>query len=545
MRNNLPVSQHELALPAGTSLVSRTDLEGRIVYANPAFVEVSGFALDELIGAPHNIVRHPDMPEAAFADLWATLEQGGLWTAMVKNRRKNGDHYWVLANVTPVVEAGEVTGYMSVRTVPTRAQVAAAEQLYARMRAGTEGAVVLRAGLLCRTGWRGGLGRLDRLPLQARLTTLGFVNGGLVAAPAAVGALWPAWSLVAAVAAIGVGLSLWWLLLRGVAGAIATAIRAGQGIASGDLSFRTDTIRSDDVGLLLRTLHQTGVNIAAMVGDIQQIARSVTSASGEIAVGNMDLSQRTEEQASSLEQTAASMEELTSTVTLNADNARQASALAASASDVAVRGGRVVAEVVETMASIDESSRKIVDIIGVIDAIAFQTNILALNAAVEAARAGEQGRGFAVVAGEVRGLAQRSALAAKEIKGLIEDSVGKVEAGGRLVDAAGRTMDEIVGSIGRVTGIIGEFTAASREQSTGIEEINRAVMLMDQVTQQNAALVEECAAAAGSLESQAQRLLGAVSLFGIDRPVASERARHSSPHAAQDVDAEADLAIAA
>ncbi|MDE2389249.1 MAG: methyl-accepting chemotaxis protein, partial [Betaproteobacteria bacterium] len=246
-------------------------------------------------------------------------------------------------------------------------------------------------------------------------------------------------------------------------------------------------------------------------------ANQIATASGEIASGNSDLSQRTEEQASSLEETASSMEELTSTVRQNADNARQANQLAAGASEVAVKGGTVVGQVVQTMSSINESSKKIVDIISVIDGIAFQTNILALNAAVEAARAGEQGRGFAVVATEVRTLAQRSAAAAKEIKELISDSVVKVEDGTRLVDEAGATMDEIVNAVKRVTDIMSEISAASQEQSSGIEQVNQAVTQMDEVTQQNAALVEEAAAAAESMQDQTQALTQAVSTFKLSR----------------------------
>jgi methyl-accepting chemotaxis protein len=243
---------------------------------------------------------------------------------------------------------------------------------------------------------------------------------------------------------------------------------------------------------------------------------SVANASSQIASGNLDLSSRTEEQASSLEETASSMEQLTSTVKQNAENARQANQLVSSTADVAVKGGQVVGQVVDTMASIKDSSRKIADIIGVIDGIAFQTNILALNAAVEAARAGEQGRGFAVVASEVRNLAQRSAGAAKEIKALIEDSVGKVDAGGKLVDEAGKTMDEIVTSVKRVTDLMSEIAAASSEQSSGIEQVNQAVGQMDEVTQQNAALVEQAAAAAESLQNQASQLAQAVSIFKLD-----------------------------
>ncbi len=272
-----------------------------------------------------------------------------------------------------------------------------------------------------------------------------------------------------------------------------------------------------------KTFQGAMATLQATVIDVRNGVETIAVASRQIASGNADLSSRTESQASSLEETASSMEELTSTVKQNAENARQANQLVVSTADVAVKGGQVVGQVVDTMASIKESSRKISDIIGVIDGIAFQTNILALNAAVEAARAGEQGRGFAVVASEVRNLAQRSAGAAKEIKALIEDSVGKVDAGGKLVDEAGKTMDEIVTSVKRVTDIMSEIAAASQEQSSGIEQVNQAVGQMDEMTQQNAALVEEAAAAAESLQDQASKLAEAVSVFKLEAGAYSAR----------------------
>ncbi len=304
-------------------------------------------------------------------------------------------------------------------------------------------------------------------------------------------------------------------MTRSITLPIDDAVRSAHAIATGDLTRRIDVTSKDETGQLMQAMKDMNASLASIVGQVHAGTETIAVASRQIASGNADLSGRTESQASSLGETASSMEELTSTVKQNAENARQASQLVSSAAEIATKGGHVVNEVVETMASIKDSSRKIADIIGVIDGIAFQTNILALNAAVEAARAGEQGRGFAVVASEVRSLAQRSAGAAKEIKALIEDSVGKVDEGGRLVDEAGHTMDEIVTSVKRVTDIMSEIAAASHEQSAGIEQVNQAVGQMDEMTQQNAALVEEAAAAAESLREQAARLAEAVSVFRV------------------------------
>ena len=319
-----------------------------------------------------------------------------------------------------------------------------------------------------------------------------------------------------AAAALALGAALAWLVSRSITRPINAAVKVAQSVADGDLGVHIDTGASDETGQLLRALKAMTDSLQGIVGQVRSGADTIVIASSEIASGNLDLSSRTEQQASSLEETASSMEEFNSSVKQNAENARQANGLAASATEVALRGGAVVAKVVETMGSINASSRKIVDIIGVIDGIAFQTNILALNAAVEAARAGEQGRGFAVVASEVRNLAQRSAAAAKEIKGLIGDSVEKVDAGAKLVGQAGSTMGEIVASVKRVSDIMGEISAASREQETGIEQINQAITQMDAVTQQNAALVEEAAAAAESMQVQAASLARVVSVFRLD-----------------------------
>ncbi len=926
MKNNQPVTNVEYVLKETDSIVSKTDLKGVITYINEDFLRISGFAESELIGASHNIVRHPDMPVEAFADLWKSLKANRPWTGLVKNRCKNGDFYWVLANATPIYENGQCVGYMSVRSKPTSAQIGAAASAYALFRNGQAGSLrivdgqVVRPGLLSLSPMKnasikmrmvtalasvslmllaiGGIGLLgmsktneglrsvyedSTVPLQRLAEISDLMNANIrelhmagMHDPrlpestrqdhaitmhtdvvdkniATITKIWEAYTATAMAAeekrmaeeyqalrkvfvkegllvakelylqgrfaegnsvmtnvvapkggmalekahelkvlqsrtakeeferaearfesirtqaivliVVGVLLALWAIitLVFNVLRPMRQVIGLLQNVAQGKYNNHIERERADEMGQLmdglksmqvrlgfevaeasrvanenlririgldnvstsvmisdvdrkiiymnkavdelmrvaeadmrkelpnfkaanllggsidgfhknpahqksmlenLNTTHRTQIVVggrtfalaaspvindrgtrlgaalewkdrtaevavekevaniveAAVRGDLsqrinmqgkegffkqlgeginelmktsdhalQEVVRmlgslakgdltdritneyhgtfgqlkddanatsdklkeiisqirvstdTIGTASKEIASGNTDLSQRTEEQASSLEETAASMEELTSTVKQNAENAKQANQLAHNASTVAQKGGSVVQEVVGTMSSINESSRKIVDIISVIDGIAFQTNILALNAAVEAARAGEQGRGFAVVAAEVRNLAQRSAAAAKEIKHLIDDSVSKVDDGSKLVTQAGETMEEIVNAVKHVTDIMSEISAASNEQSQGIEQVNRAITQMDEVTQQNAALVEEAAAAAESLEEEAQNLTRSVGVFKMDnsgmqsravaapRPAAHPVAKHPAP----------------
>jgi len=914
MRMNTPVTNIEYELREGSSIVSKTDLKGVITYVNPDFVEASGYTEKELMGQPHNILRHPDMPEEAFADLWNTLKAGKPWTGIVKNRRKNGDHYWVIANATPILEGGSCVGYLSVRSKPSREQIDAHAAAYRLFREGRQGNlrivegkavkstklnsvrkyfsgmneksriiaafVVLQliflavmAGMLVternsmfedrqratrfavETAW----GTVDSLgkaaasgeitveeaqkraiaqlkvmrydgkeyfwvnDMQPRMimhptkpeldgTDLGATkdpNGkalfldmvNVVRAEGAgfVNYDWPrpgsekpvpkisfvkgyqpwgwivgsgvyvddidekvkdhAWKLLIVILLVSAVMTMMAkILASNIVGALRKAGIQLNRISQGYYHDLIEVERADETGMIMYAMksmqirmgfevsdakrtaneamrvkvaldnvgtsvmiadknrniiylnksvvemlskvendlrrvmpnfsvanlqgsnidlfhkapahqqqllsslngtHRTEIKVAGhtfalsacsvideagerlgsaiewkdrtaevaveqeiaaivnaaangdfsqrvsladkegffrqisegmnnlmqtsatsldevvrvlgalakgdltetitneyhgtfgqlkddsnstveqlteVISRIKEAAETINTASKEIASGNTDLSQRTEEQASSLEETAASMEQLTSTVKQNAENAKQANQLAAGASDIAMRGGEVVGKVVQTMSSISESSKKIVDIISVIDGIAFQTNILALNAAVEAARAGEQGRGFAVVASEVRNLAQRSAAAAKEIKTLINDSVDKVTVGTDLADKAGKTMDEVVNSVRRVTDIMAEISAASVEQSSGIEQVNQAITQMDDVTQQNAALVEQAAAAAESLEEQAQQLSAMISTFRLSgeraAPVAVRGGQRALPKAA-------------
>lgn len=907
MRSNMPVTNNEYVLTDSDSIVSKTDLQGNITYINEDFKRISGFTEAELMGQPQNIVRHPDMPVEAFADFWAALKAGRPWTGMVKNRCKNGDYYWVVANATPIYERGQLIGYMSVRGKPSHTQVEAANRAYQLFRDGKAGNLKIKDGKVVKSSLLGKLNVFNDMSIKARLIAIiaflsvlllgigvlglsgmsktneslrsvyedrtialgqvanidallqrnrlriafavlnptheaikesiadveknieeitktwdaymanshspeekkladnfaddrkKFVAEGLKPAITAlrennlkeatrivVEVMRPLYkpvgegikaltalqlavaqqeyeqsqnryvsirSVTIAATVIGLVLSAWlgFMLIRAIIAPLQRSIAYFGKIADGKYDNNIEIDNRDEIGRVMEALqsmqiklgfdvnesrrvanealriqialdnvatsvmiadndrniiymnrsvdemfktaekdirkdlpnftqatlkgtsidsfhknpaHQkqllatftstwraeimiggrtfalaanpvlnakgerlgsvvewndrtlevatekevasivdgavmgdfsrrmdmngktgffkqlgegmnqltetsetslnevvrmlsalakgdltdkitneyhgtfgqlkddanaTVENLKEIIGQVKEATDTISTASKEIAAGNTDLSQRTEEQASSLEETAASMEELTSTVKQNAENAKQANQLAKGASEIAIKGGEVVGQVVGTMSSINDSSRKIVDIISVIDGIAFQTNILALNAAVEAARAGEQGRGFAVVAAEVRNLAQRSAAAAKEIKTLIGDSVDKVEVGTKLVDEAGKTMEEIVNAVKRVTDIMAEISAASNEQSTGIEQVNQAITQMDEVTQQNAALVEEAAAAAESMEEQAQLLAEAVSIFRLENSSSTQQAGRRIP----------------
>ena len=520
MRINLPVTPTEYPFPKGKTLVSTTDTQGRILYCNPMFIEVSGFTKEELLGQPHNLIRHPDMPEEAFRDMWTTISAGLPWSAPVKNRRKNGDHYWVMANATPLMENGRPVGYMSVRTEATREQIQQAEALYATMRAEKQsGKPVhrLKGGRLVKATLGGRLSEGLRMGLAAKfLLALLVMSVGGPLLEAALPTAMPLKGMALIALDLLLLMGVWRYLVGSVLRPLNELVGTANRMAAGDLTQSQEVTRSDQLGALQKALGQLNVNLQSIVRDARDQSLEMQQATQEIVAGNMDLSQRTESQASSLEQTAASMEEITSTVRNTADSAGQAERLAQDASRVAERSRDVVNGVGVTMRDIQASSARISDITQVIDSIAFQTNILALNAAVEAARAGEQGRGFAVVASEVRSLAQRTSTAAKEIKHLIDASVQKVAEGHQRTESAQKTMQDVVAGVQGVSTLVSEISNASREQLNGIAQINSAVGQLDSITQQNAALVEQVAASAQSLDCLARNTTDTVSVFRID-----------------------------
>ena len=499
------VSQQRFMLDADTTLMSTTDQQSYITHANDAFIHASGYTLGELLDQPHNVVRHPDMPKAAFADMWYTLKQGEPWSGVVKNRRKNGDHYWVRANAIPMVRNGKTIGYMSIRTQATDEEIAAVEPLYKALNEGRCNKRVHK-GLVISKGW---WGKLASLSLRWRTRSV-------------MSLLWLAqmaglWLSGAGGMALAIGtlamlvgcMAVEWQIVRPAE----NVARQALSVATGESNSIQPLNRSDELGLTLRAIGQLGLMCRWLINDVSSQVVSVRDGSDRLAQGNEDLNDRTRQTVANVQQTVATMNQMAASVQSNSETAAEVDKLSVAASGAATKGGNAMQTVVKTMDDIADSTQRIGSITSLINDIAFQTNILALNAAVEAARAGEQGKGFAVVAGEVRHLASRSASAANDIRKLIDASASKVQSGSEQVHAAGRTMDDIVEQVKNVTQLIAQISHATSEQATGLSELTRAVAELDSITQKNADLVEESAHISAMVKLRAGRLKDAVTVL--------------------------------
>ncbi|WP_368743977.1 methyl-accepting chemotaxis protein [Enterobacter asburiae] len=499
------VTQNEYPLDDDTTLMSTTDVHSYITHANDTFVQVSGYQLDELTGQPHNMVRHPDMPKAAFADMWYTLQQGEPWSGIVKNRRKNGDHYWVRANAVPMVRRGQVTGYMSIRTKATAEEIAAVEPLYRALNDGRYKKRIHK-GLVVGKGW---LGKLPAMPLRWRVrSVMAALFAVLAATLIATSAGWMPLAAAALVMLLGT-----LLFEQQIVRPVENVARQALKVATGERNSVQHLNRSDELGLTLRAVGQLGLMCRWLINDVSSQVVSVRDGSDRLAQGNEDLNDRTRQTVANVQQTVATMNQMAASVQSNSETAAEVDKLSVAASSAATKGGNAMQTVVKTMDDIADSTQRIGSITSLINDIAFQTNILALNAAVEAARAGEQGKGFAVVAGEVRHLASRSASAANDIRKLIDASASKVQSGSEQVHAAGRTMDDIVEQVKNVTQLIAQISHATSEQATGLSELTRAVAELDSITQKNADLVEESAHISAMVKHRAGRLKDAVTVL--------------------------------
>lgn len=488
-----------------TTLMSTTDLNSYITHVNDAFVKVSGYSRHEMLNQPHNMVRHSDMPKAAFADMWRTLKQGEPWSGIVKNRPKHGGHYWVRANAIPQVRNGKTIGYMSIRTKASEEEVAAVEPLYQALREERSNKRLYKGRVISKRWW----GKLSAIPLRWRVRSImsGFyllLAASLLALSAPVMAV-----LASALILLLTTLVLEWQIVRPVE----NVARQALCVATGERNSVDPLPRSDELGLTLRAVGQLGLMCRWLINDVSTQVNSVSDGSDVLARGNEDLNQRTQETVVNVQQTVATMSQMAASVQNNSQTAAEADKLSLAASGAAAQGGQAMHRVVQTMEDIADSTQRIGSITTLINDIAFQTNILALNAAVEAARAGEQGRGFAVVAGEVRHLASRSATAANEIRQLIEASASKVQSGSEQVHAAGRTMDDIVSQVQNVTQLIAQISQSTSEQATGLSDLTRAVAKLDEITQKNAGLVAESANVSAMVKHRASRLQDAVTVL--------------------------------
>ena len=495
MRINMPVTNVERHLKEGEYVVSKTDLKGQITYVNRPFIEISGFSAEELLGQPHNLIRHPDMPAAAYEDLWKTLKSGKPWRGMVKNRCKNGDYYWVEANANPFWKDGKIVGYMSLRSKPSRAQVEAAELIYRKFRDGGAQGLAVKEGAVVRTGLAGKLAGIAKASIKTRITIACLLIAAImlrmcIAEP------------VLALAGVGLTGLIRYLAIRKILHPLDEAVRCCQMVASGNLRLDIATNFRNETGRLMHAIDTMARNAESIVADVSHAAAVIAASSIEASATAQSINSATTEQAASLEETASSVAQMASSINQNLENARVTDDTAQEASIQAAQGGVAVKETVIAMKSIAGK-------IGIIDDIAYQTNLLALNAAIEAARAGEYGKGFAVVAAEVRKLAERSQIAAKEIGELADGSVEKAEQAGRL-------FNQIEPSINKTSTLVQKISRASEEQSSAAAQINAAMSQLNQTTQHNASATEELAITSDEVSCQAEQLQQMMSFFRVN-----------------------------
>lgn len=499
MRINRPVTDREYEIRDDQNLISHTDLKGRITYASPTFVEVSGFDRDELLGSPHNIIRHPDMPEAAFANLWETLKAGDIWTGLVKNRRKNGDYYWVQANVVPVIKDGGVEGYTSVRVKAAPEEVRRAESIYARLREGKNRGITLDRGRIVQRGIAGWLARIKPFTIKGNILLIALL--GILMSFAS------AWVGVVGQLAGGMLIALISLFCyRHIARTVDATQRFAMQIAAGNLATVPPRRGRDELGDIIHAMSIMHRSLANISLNIQQTLDEVDNEVKGLLQNHKDLALRTEQQVACLQQTAASMEQLTATVRQNSSNTQLAEHHAETAREEVGRSDDDVRQLEHRMTQATASAAKMTEATDVIESIAFQTNLLALNASVEAARAGEHGRGFAVVAQEVRHLAERSSASADRIRELIDRTLGDVEASERQLSQLQDNNQGVIGAVAIINNLIQEIGIASREQAQGLQQINDAVSGMDGATQRNAQRVRYSADIGFMLASQVEEL---------------------------------------